>query len=238
MRRGHDCGRCDRRAIVARRARCQHSDVDTRTETRVARRLHPSSELRLLPRCDSASVQERLDDDSFIAAQAQGGEGERREQRNRRHAGHDSEPASSRVRRTPQHEPRPPTRPSVCDPTVCIVCTIGNERCPNRSPGLCRTRTPRVQTPRNRWSFGRRRRASTEPQPRSKRLNLVGNWWTRTQSTRTAGALPFEVALLETAERPGLPADRSQSPAASRAWNERPGDCGASRGDFARIARG
>ncbi|TFG98264.1 MAG: tetratricopeptide repeat protein [Myxococcales bacterium] len=27
-------------------------------------------------------------------------------------------------------------------------------------------------------------------------------WWTRTQSIRTAGALPFEVALFETAERP------------------------------------
>lgn len=27
-------------------------------------------------------------------------------------------------------------------------------------------------------------------------------WWTRTQSIRTAGALPLEVALVESAERP------------------------------------
>ena len=30
----------------------------------------------------------------------------------------------------------------------------------------------------------------------------TGEWWTRTQSIRTAGAAPFEVALVETAERP------------------------------------
>lgn len=28
------------------------------------------------------------------------------------------------------------------------------------------------------------------------------NWWTRSQRIRTAGALPFEAALLETAEVP------------------------------------
>jgi len=28
------------------------------------------------------------------------------------------------------------------------------------------------------------------------------NWWTRTQSIRTAGSLPFEVALVETSEPP------------------------------------
>ena len=28
------------------------------------------------------------------------------------------------------------------------------------------------------------------------------NWWTRTQSIRTAGALPFQVALVETVEPP------------------------------------
>lgn len=33
-------------------------------------------------------------------------------------------------------------------------------------------------------------------------FDFVGNWWTRTQSIRTAGALPFQVALVETLEPP------------------------------------
>lgn len=134
IRRGHECRRHDRRSIVARSARCQHSDVDTRTETRVVRRFHAGSDLHVSLRCDSTSAQVRLDDDPFIAAQAQGGEGERCQQGDGGRAGYDAEPTSSRVRRAPQHErlsPHPSIGSAARSSVLCAQSGAG--AAPNRS---------------------------------------------------------------------------------------------------------
>lgn len=47
-----------------------------------------------------------------------------------------------------------------------------------------------------------RRTGSPGQQLRHQRSGFACEWWTRTQSIRTAGALPFQVALVETVEPP------------------------------------
>ena len=47
--------------------------------------------------------------------------------------------------------------------------------------------------------------------PPAKRLKPNEKWWTRTQSIRTAGALPFEVALLEASQPPAYQAIASKA---------------------------
>jgi hypothetical protein len=54
-------------------------DVDARAETRLARGLYADSELHTSLRSESTPFQGRRDEDVFIAAQAQRGEGERRQ---------------------------------------------------------------------------------------------------------------------------------------------------------------
>lgn len=44
-----------------------------------------------------------------------------------------------------------------------------------------------------------------------KLLDFMKIWWTRTQSIRTAGALPFEVALVETSAPPAYQAIASKA---------------------------
>lgn len=47
-----------------------------------------------------------------------------------------------------------------------------------------------------------RRTGSPGQQLRHQRSGFACEWWTRTQSIRTAGVLPFEVAFVETSEPP------------------------------------